>query len=152
VIFVKPAWVRASSFTLNKDQLKQDKNNRMAYFGGDLKNHLAPTPLPWTGLPPTTSDCPGPHPAWGWDIHSFSGQSLPVFHQPFEYFFLTSNLNLPSFSLKPFSLLLSLSDHVKCVYPSCLKAPFKYWKASVRSFRSFLISVLDEPDFFSLSL
>ena len=35
-------------------------------------------------------------------------------------FFLTSNLNLPSFSLKPFPLLLSPSTCVKSWFPTCL--------------------------------
>jgi len=48
-------------------------------------------------------------------------------------FFLPSNVNLPSLSLKPLPLVLSLSDCVKCQFPSCLWAPFKYWKAAVRS-------------------
>lgn len=29
----------------------------------DLKDHLVPIPLLWTGVPPIRPDCPGPHPA-----------------------------------------------------------------------------------------
>lgn len=48
-------------------------------------------------------------------------------------FFLTPNVNFPSFSLKPFPLALSLSDHVKYCSPSFLKASFNYWNATTRS-------------------
>jgi len=34
----------------------------MAWFGRNLKDHRAPTSLPWTGLPPTRSGCQEPHP------------------------------------------------------------------------------------------
>ena len=38
-----------------------------------------PQPLPWAGLPHTSSGCPGPHPTWPWappgmGHHNFSGQ------------------------------------------------------------------------------
>ena len=41
-----------------------------------------------------------------------------------------SDLNLPCLSLKPFPLVLSLSIPVNSCPPSCLYAPFKYWKAT----------------------
>ena len=50
----------------------------------------------------------------GWYIHSFSGLPVPVPHHPLSKKF-PSNI-LPSFSLKLFLLVLSLSDHIK----SCL--------------------------------
>jgi len=43
-------------------------------------------------------------------------------------FFLVPTLNLPSFSLKPSSLVLSLHALVKNPSPAQLKAPFKYWQ------------------------
>jgi len=61
-----------------------------------------------------------------------------------ENFPLTSYLNLFSFSLKPFPLVLSLSDHVKSWSLFFLKAPFKYWKATVRSPLCFLFSRLEQ--------
>ena len=101
-----------------------------------LEGTLKPTqtqPLPWARLPPTSSGCPGLYPTWPWTPpgmghHSFSGQlrqgltTLQV-----KNFFLTSNLNFSSFSLKPLTLVLSLSDCVTNRFPSCLWAPFKYW-------------------------
>ena len=48
-----------------------------------------------------------------------------------------SDLTLFSSSLKLFPLVLLLSDSVKKSVPSCLQAPFKYWKATVRSPQSF---------------
>lgn len=32
----------------------------MVKGGRDLKDHPAPTPLPWAGTPPSSSGCPGP--------------------------------------------------------------------------------------------
>ena len=53
-------------------------------------------------------------------------------------FFLISNLNLPRLSLEPFPLVLSLSTPVNSHSPSCLYAPFKYWKATMWSPQSLL--------------
>jgi len=60
-------------------------------------------------------------------------------------FLLTSNLNLSSCSLKQFLL-------VKSWFPSCLLTPFKNWKAAMRSPHSLLVSRLNKPSSFSLSL
>jgi len=48
----------------------------MVYIGRDLKDHLAPTPLPWAGTPSTRPGHSKPHPAWPWilpegGIHNF---------------------------------------------------------------------------------
>lgn len=48
-------------------------------------------------------------------------------------FLLTPNLNLPSFSLKPLSLVLSISNCIKSLSPSCLQDPYKYWKNTMKS-------------------
>jgi len=48
-------------------------------------------------------------------------------------FLRISNLNIPCHSLKPCPLVLSLSTLTNSCYPSCLYAPFKYWRATVRS-------------------
>jgi len=55
-------------------------------------------------------------------------------------FLLISNLNLPCLSLKPFPLVLSLFTLANSHSASCLYAPFKYWKATMRSPRSLLFS------------
>lgn len=69
----------------------------------------------------------------GMGIHSLSGQLCQCFSTLWvDNFHLISNLNLPSFNLKPFSLVLSLPGYVKSEPPS-LQAPFKYWKAAMRS-------------------
>lgn len=31
------------------------QNHRMIWDGRDIKDHAVPTPLPWTGMPPTSS-------------------------------------------------------------------------------------------------
>ena len=48
-----------------------------------------------------------------WSIHSLSGQPVPAPHHSVKNFPLTSNLNLPSLSLKPSHLVLSLTAHEK---------------------------------------
>ena len=114
---------RPSHLDMPRDPLSQ--NHRMARAGRDLKDHEAPTPhhrqghqpphvIPahaaqgpiqpglehlqgWTGHPqPLWAAVPAPH-------HSHS-KELP----------LTSNLNLPSFNLKPFPLALLLST-LSCI-------------------------------------
>ena len=60
---------------------------------------------------------------------------------------LASNLNLPSFSLKPFPLLLSLSTFVKLISPMFI---IYLWKAAMRSPCSLLCSRLNKPSSFSL--
>ena len=58
----------------------------------------------------------------------------------------TSSLNFPSFSLKPFPLVLSLLGHVKCWSPPPhLYIPFKYWRAAMKSPWVFLFSKLHKP-------
>ena len=59
----------------------------MAWVGRNFRDHPAPTPLPWAGLPPATPSCPvptkpGPEHLQGWSIHTFSGQPVPVPHHP----------------------------------------------------------------------
>jgi len=49
-----------------------------------------------------------------------------------------SNLYLPSFSLKPLPLVLSLHTLVKSLCLSFLESSFIYWKAAVRSSWSLL--------------
>ena len=47
-----------------------------------------------------------------------------------ENFFLISNLNIPSFSLKPFSIVLLQQSLLKHLSPSLLQSHFRYWKAT----------------------
>ena len=88
-----------------------------------------------------------------WGIHNLLGQPVPVVFTTLwvKNFPLISNLNLPCLSLKPFPLVLSLSTHVNSCSPSCLYAPFKYWKATMRSPQSLLFSKLNKPSSLNLS-
>ena len=47
--------------------------------------------------------------------------------------------------------MLLLTYHVKSWFPSCLSAPFKYWKGTVRSLWSQLFSRMNKPNSSSLS-
>jgi len=50
----------------------------------------------------------------GWDIHNCSGQPVPApYHSLGKELPPLSNLNLPSFNLKPFLLALPSSTHIK---------------------------------------
>jgi len=66
-------------------------------------------------------------------------------------FFLISSLNLPSSSLKPFHLVLLLHVLIKTFSPVFPSAPFRYWKAAVKSPQSLLSSRLRSPNSLSLS-
>ena len=66
-------------------------------------------------------------------------------------FFLISQQNLPSFSLKPFPLVMSQQILLKSLSPSFLFLPFRYWKAALRSPQSLLFSRLNSPSSSSLS-
>ena len=98
----------------------------MASDGWDPRGHLVSTSIPWTELPTTRWSCPAPHPTWNWmppemGHDSFSGQPvLSLTTIRMKNFFLASNLNLPSFSLKSFLRVLSLLDHVKMLSPLLL--------------------------------
>ena len=85
-------------------------NHRMVWVGRDSKYHPVPTPWHiqvWNLVHQVSQGSiqPGLEHLQGWGIHTFSSSSsspLP------KNFFLISNLNLLSFSLKPFPLVLSL--------------------------------------------
>ena len=126
----------------------------MTWVGRDLKDHQAPTSLMWVG-------CSHQHgwlramalstPRDGASTTSMGSlfQSLTTLRV--KNFLLISNLNLPSFSLKPFPPILSLSAHSRSQSPSCVHVPFKYWKATARFPQSILSSRLNKPSSISLS-
>ena len=85
----------------------------MAWFGRDLKYHLVPTPCFGQGYQPLDQTVqelikPGFELLYGWGIHNFSGQPVPVHHQSHtaKNFFLTFNLKHTSFSLNLFPLIV----------------------------------------------
>jgi len=96
-----------------------DKNHRMAWVGSDLKDHQAPIPCHRQGHQPPHIILdqaaqgpiqPGLEYLQGRGIHNLSGslcQHLTTVSV--KNFPLTSNLNLLSFNLKPFPLVLLLS-------------------------------------------
>ena len=75
----------------------------------------------------------------GWGIHSLLGQPVQCVTTLLgKIFLLISNLNLPCLSLKPFPLVLLLPTLVNSHSPSCLNAPFKHWRATMRWLSSLL--------------
>jgi len=112
----------------------------MAWVEKDHNDHWVSTPLLCAGSPTTRPGCPEPHPAWPW-MPPWMGHPQPPWAtcssvsppSVRKIYLLISNLNLPCLSLRPFPLVLSLSTLVNSCSPSCLYAPFKYWKAAMRS-------------------
>jgi len=114
----------------------------MVWLEGTSKPIQFQPPCPWlAGLPPSSSGCPGPRPTYpwmpqGWSNHSFSGQLCQDLTALWvKNFFLISNRNLPSFSLKPLFLVLPVSDHIKVGLPHV----YKLWQIHsciVRKFAS----------------
>jgi len=91
----------------------EPQNGGMVWVGRDHIDHLVPTPLPWAGIPSTRPVQPGSEQFQGGGSHSFSGQPGPGPHHPQSKEFLMSNLHLPSLSLKPLLLVLSLHALIK---------------------------------------
>ena len=120
----------------------------MAWVAKAHNAHLIPTPCYVQGRQPAAQAAqshiqPGLECLQGWGIHSLLGQPVQYVTTLWgKNFLLISNLNLPCLSLKPFPLVLSLCALVNNHSPSCLYAPFKYWKAVVRSPWSLLFSKL----------
>ena len=84
-------------------------------------------------------------------IPSFSGQPVPVPHNSHRKEFLTSNINLPLFCLKPSPLVVSLQALVSSPSAAFLWASVRYWQAALRSACSLLFSRLISPNSLSLS-
>ena len=87
----------------------------MAWVEKDHNAHPVPTPCYVQGHQPPDQTAqshiqPGLECLQGWGIHSLLGQPVQCVTTPWvKNFLLTSNLNLPCLSLKPFPLALSLS-------------------------------------------
>lgn len=70
----------------------------------------------------------------GWRLHNLSGQSVTGLGHPHtENSFLLFRGNLPSFTLCPLALLLSLGTTGKGLVLSSLHPPVRYLNTSVRS-------------------
>jgi len=99
------------------------KAHNSTWGGRDFKHHPVPTPCHGLGCQPlhhaSAQAAQGPSTALS---TSRDGASTALWSAvlSMKHFSLTSHLNLPSFSLKPFPLVLSLSTHVKSWFPSCL--------------------------------
>jgi len=133
------------------------QNHRMVCVETNLQDHLVPTPLAMSRVATQwirllrASIQPGLEHLQGWGICS-SGQLCQCLTTIWvKDFFLTSSLNLLSFSLKPFHLVLTLSDHVKSQSPCCLIVPFKYWKTTIMSPKNLLFSSPNNLSSLSLS-
>ena len=115
-------------------------NHRVAWVAENQKGHLVPTPCYVQGRQPPDQAAQShrlPSLALNASKDGASTISLDNLFQCIttlwvKNLFLLSNLNLPCLSLKPFPLVLSLAPPMGCS-PSCLYAPLKYWKTTMRS-------------------
>ena len=129
----------------------------MAWVEKDHNDHLVSTPCYVQGRQPADQAAqshiqPGLECLQGWGIHSLLGQPVQYVTTLWgKNFLLITNLNLPCLSLKPFPLVLSLPTFVNSRSLSCLYAPFKYWKATMRSPLNLLYSKLNKASSLSLS-
>ena len=130
----------------------------MVCVGRDLKDVLAPIPLPWSGTPSTRPGCSKPRPNWPWTIpgrgqpqllYTICSSASPT--HIVKNFFPTSSLILHSFSLKPLLLILSLHALEESASPAVLWVPFRYWKTVRRCPQSLLFSRLNNSNSLSLS-
>ena len=101
---------------VNKNS-EYSQNHRMAQVGRDLKGHEAPTPMPQAGPPTSTPNTRTrlPRAPSNRALNTYrDGAATTSLGSLFQHltilivknFPLTSNLNLPSFNLKPFPLVL----------------------------------------------
>jgi len=112
VNYVKIPW--HPLIVLCMQQLSLSPNHRMTWVARDPMDVQVPSTLPQAGLPAARSRGPGP-PLQGQGIH-ISAQPVPAPHQSLSKKLPPiSNLNLPSFNLKPLPLFLSLSTYVKLI-------------------------------------
>ena len=129
----------------------------MDWVGRDLKDHIAPPPLPWARTPSTRLGCSKPHPTWPWTLPVMRHPQLrwaTVPHHPYSKEFLP-NINL--------NLLFQLEAITPCPVTKCpcknplssfrcwKAGPFRHWKAAIRSPHSLLFSRMNNPNSLSLS-
>jgi len=116
------------------------ETQNLVWVGRDLTDHLGiPTTLPRAGTHSTGPVCSKPFQP-GLE-HFREAASIPCLCSLFQCLnslivnnlFLISNLNVPSCSLKPLPLVLSLHVLVKSLSTVFLQAAFRYWKAAIRS-------------------
>ena len=140
---------------------KISQNHRMAWVEKDHNDHRVSTPRLCANhqrianhqsrLPRATSSVVLNASSDGTSTTSLGNLFQCITTLWVKNFLLISNLNLPCLSLRPFPLVLSLSTLVNSHNPSCLCAPFKYWKATMRSLWSLLFSKLNKPSSLNLS-
>lgn len=103
-------------------------------------------PPPWAGTHSTKPGYiqPGLEHCQEWRVHKPSGQLFQSLTTPRVKNFFLISINLLSFSLGPFSLVLSLHALGKCPSPSLSQAPFRSRKVPQGLLRAF--SRLNNPN------
>ena len=98
----------------------------------------SPTPLQRAGPSSTGSGCSEPRPTWPWMLPGM-GHLPPLWAT-------CANASPPSsFWFETIALCPIATGPAKSLSPSFLQAPFKYWKAAIRSLHSLLFSRLNSP-------
>lgn len=99
-----------------------------------------------------SSSQPGLGHCKGQDMHNFSGQMIPMLYYPHrKNFFLIFNLNPPSCSWKPLSLVPLKHTLAKSHTPIFLQAIFRYWKTALKSSQNLLFPSLNNLSSISFS-
>ena len=87
-----------------------------------------------------------------WGIHNLLGQHVPVCQHPLGKKLLPNIQPKPPLSQFKTIPLCPITIHPhKQLFPFLITAPFKYWKAAMRSPRSILFSKLNKPSSLNLS-
>ena len=131
--------------------------HRMARVGRDFKDHSVPIHCCGQGCRPLDQAAQGSMQTGlehiqGWGTHSSSEQLCQCLTTLWvKNFYLTSNLNLPSFSLKHFSFVLSLLNYVKSQPSPVYTLPSTTGRPQWGLPWSLLFSKLNEPSSLSFS-
>ena len=141
---------------------KISQNHRMAWVEKDHNDHRVSTPRLCANhqrianhqsrLPRATSSLALNASSDGTSTTSLGNLFQCITTLWVKNFLLISNLNRPCLSLRPSLLVLPLSTLKNSRSPSSLYAPFKYWKATMRSPQRLLFYSLNKPSSFNLSL
>ena len=123
-------WTKASSERSYNHRIIESQNHRMVWVGKDLKYHLVPTPSAMgrnifhlIRLLRAPSNPPLNTAREGVSTTSLGNLLQCLSTLMVKNFFLISNPNLPSFSLKPLPLVLPLHALVKCPFQLSCRLP-----------------------------
>lgn len=132
-------------------------NRWMVWVGRELQRPPSPFLLPWVETWSNRSCCSKPHSTCSRTLPEMEDSQLlwatcfSLTTPRKRFLFHIPNLNLPSFTLKLFPLILSPQAIIKCLPLSFLWLLFICWKAAIKWPWSLFSFRLYSPNFISLS-